>query len=98
MQSDIVATKPLTSTGLFKTQADANCTFRVRIMGIYAVCGSSAGSVVIADGSGGDTLLTMNTPASGGGVDLILPGQGILASSGLHGTVTNTTSITLFYG
>ena len=100
MQTDVKSTKPLTATGAFKTQTDADVTFRARVKAIYAVCGASAGSVVIADGSGGDTLLTVNTPtvADAGTVYIILPDQGILATNGLHGTVTNTASITLFYG
>lgn len=100
MQSDVKSTKPLTATGVFKTQTDANLAFRARVKAIYAVCGASAGSVVIADGSGGAILLTVNTPtvADAGTVYIILPDQGILAENGLHGTVTNTASITLFYG
>lgn len=100
MQTDVKSTQPLTSTGSFVTQSGANCTFRTRIKGIYAVCGSSAGSVVITDGSGGNTLLTLNTPtvANAGSVYMLIPDQGILAETGLYGTVTNTASVTLFYG
>lgn len=100
MQTDVKATKALAATGPFQTQTDVNITFRSRIKGIYAVCGASAGSVVIASGQGGDTLLTLNTPtaANAGSIYMIVPGEGILAENGLYGTVTNTTSITLFYG
>jgi hypothetical protein len=100
MQTDVKSTKPLAATGVFKTQSDANCNFRTRIKGIYAVCGASAGSVVITDGSGGNTLLTLETPtvANAGSVYFLVPDQGILAENGLYGTVTNTASITIFYG
>lgn len=100
MQTDVKSTKPLTSTGVFKTQSNADCTFRARIKGIYAVCGADPGSVTISNGSGGDTLLTLNTPtsANAGTVYMLVPSEGILAESGLYGTVVNTTSITLFYG
>ena len=100
MQTDVKSTKPLTATGSFVTQTDANVTFRTRVKAIYAVCGASAGSVVIADGDGGDTLLTVNTPAvaDAGSVYFLVPDQGILAENGLYGTVTNTASITIFYG
>lgn len=99
MQSDVKATKALAATGPFKTQTDANVA-RARVKSIYAVCGASAGSVVITDGQGGDTLLTLNTPtaANAGFVSLLVPGEGILAENGLYGTVTNTASITIFYG
>lgn len=100
MQTDVKSTKPLAATGVFKTQSDADCTFRTRIKGIYAVCGASVGSVVITDGSGGNTLLTLDTPtvANAGSVYFLVPDQGILADNGLYGTVTNTASITIFYG
>jgi len=100
MQTDVKSTKPLASTGVFKTQSNADCTFRTRIKGIYAVCGTNAGSVVITDGNGGNTLLTVTTPnvADAGTIYFLVPDQGILAENGLYGTVTNTASITIFYG
>jgi hypothetical protein len=100
MQSDVKSTKPLAATGPFKTQTDANVTFRARIKGVYVACGTNAGSVVIADGDGGSTLLTLNVPtvADAGTVYIIVPDQGILAENGLYGTVTNAASVTLFYG
>ena len=100
MQTDVKSTQPLTSTGVFKTQSNADCAFRTRIKGIYCVNGASAGSVVITDGQGGNTLLTLNTPtaANAGSTYMLVPDQGILAENGLYGTVTNTASITLFYG
>ena len=42
MQTDVKSTQPLTSTGAFKDQGGNNLG-RVRIKGIYAVCGASAG-------------------------------------------------------
>ena len=100
MQTDVKSTKPLASTGVFKTQANDDCTFRTRIKGIYAVCGASAGSVVITDGNGGNTLLTINTPtaANAGSLYFLVPDQGILAENGLYATVTNTASTVIFYG
>ena len=100
MQTDVKSTKPLAATGVFKTQSDADCGFRTRIKGVYAVCGVTAGSVTIADGSGGSVLLTLNTPtvADAGTVYFLIPDQGILAENGLYGTVTNAASVTIFYG
>lgn len=98
MQTDVKATAPLTATGAFTTTGAANITFRTRIKAIYAVCGASAGSVVITSGS--ETLFTLNTPtaANAGSMYLIMPGEGILAENGLSGTVTNTASTVIFYG
>ena len=101
MQTDVKVTKPLAATGLFKTQTDADVTFRTRVKGIYVVNGASAGSVVVRDGSGsGSILFTINTSATADTGDFFIPvpGQGVLAENGLHGTVTNTASITIFYG
>lgn len=100
MQTDVKSTKPLEATGVFKTQSNADMAFRTRIKGVFAVCGATAGSVVIADGSGGDVLLTLNTPtvANAGTIYFLVPDQGILAENGLHGTVANTASVTIFYG
>ena len=100
MQYDVFATQPLTATGNFLNQ-NGLAVPRARIKSIYAVNGASAGSVVIRDGSStGPILITFNTPANTttGNSMFLIPGEGILASTGLHGTVTNTTSITLIYG
>lgn len=98
MDTDIKATAPLTSTGAFKTPGNTSVG-RSRVKGAYVECGASAGSVAIADGNGGTTLWTINTPtvANGGAYDIQLPGNGILFSSGPYGTVTNTASVTLFF-
>jgi len=99
MQYDVKASKPLTATGSFLDQSD-NALGRVRIKAIYTVNGASAGSVVISDGDGGTTLITLNTPAvaNDGSSYLLLPGEGILASSAVYGTVTNTASTVVIYG
>ena len=100
MQYDVFATQPLTSTGDFLNQ-NGLAVPRARIKTIYAVNGASAGAVVIRDGSStGPILLTVNTSAvANAGYTIIpLPGEGILASTGLHGTVTNTASMVIFYG
>jgi hypothetical protein len=99
MQTDVKATIPLVATGVFKDQ-NSNNIGRVRVKGVYCVNGASAGSVVITNGNGGTTLATINTPAAAntGSTYLLLPDQGILAENGLYGTVTNTASVTIFYG
>ena len=100
MQSDVKVTKPLTATGAFKTQTDADINFRSRVKGIYIQSGASAGTVVVSDGAGGSVLFTINTPtaANSGNLYIPVPDQGVLAENGLYGTVTNTASITIFYG
>jgi hypothetical protein len=99
MQYDVLATQPLTATGNFLDQ-NGFAIGRARIKSIYAVNGSNAGTVVIRNGATGKILLTLNTPtsATAGFTVWPIPGAGILADDALHGTVTNTTSITLIYG
>lgn len=99
MQTDVKATKSLTATGVFKTQANADIGFRTRIKGIYYTNGATAGSIVITDGQGGATLLSLDTPAAANadGLYMLVPDQGILAENGLYGTLTNVASVVLFY-
>lgn len=100
MQYDVLATKPLTGTGDFKDQGN-NSIQRCRIKTIYAVNGGSAGSVVIREnGASGTVLITVETAANttAGYTIIPIPGEGILCEGNLHGTVTNTTSMTLIYG
>ena len=101
MQTDVLATKPLTATGNFKDQNN-NDIPRCRIKTIYAVNGTDAGSVVIREGGAtGDIIATINTTASNtAGYTIIpVPGEGVLCKVGaLHGTVTNTASMVIFYG
>jgi hypothetical protein len=100
MQYDVLASIPLTATGQAKNQAGQNLG-RVRIKTIYGISGATAGSVVIRDGgTGGDVLITVNTPAKAdsGTFWLPLPGEGILAKTDVHVTVTSIGSVTLIYG
>ena len=94
MQYDVLASAPLTATGQVTDNASSpNDLTRLRIKGLYYVSGATGGS-------GGSILLTMNTPAStaSGANYIIMPGEGILVSTNLHGTVTTTTSVVVFYG
>lgn len=101
MQTDVLATKPLALTGNFKDQANEDIP-RCRVKTIYCKNGTDAGSVVIRQGgSGGSVIMTIETSAaSSAGYTIIpVPGEGVLAKEGaLHGTITNTASVTLFYG
>jgi len=99
MQTDVKATKPLTSTGAF-VDANDNAVGRARIKAVYVHLGATAGSVAFVDGVGGVYLLTINTPtdAQAGWVHIDIPGQGILAKIGLYAALTNVTSAVVFYG
>lgn len=102
MQSDVQASAPLTATGQVTNNAASPQNLgRIRIKSLYVIPGASAGSVVFRDGgSGGTILLTLNTPAvaNAGAYSVIIPGEGILVETDLHGTVTTTSSVVVFYG
>ena len=102
MQSDVQASAPLTATGQVTNNAGTPANLgRIRIKSLYVIPGATAGSVVFRDGgSGGPILLTLNTPAvaNAGAYSVIIPGEGILVETDLHGTVTTTSSVVVFYG
>jgi len=102
MQTDVQASAPLTATGQVTNNAGTPANLgRIRIKGLYVVPGTNAGSVVFRDGgSGGNILMTLNTPAvaNAGAYNIVIPGEGILVETDLHGTVTNTASVVVFYG
>ena len=99
MQTDVLASQVLTADGQFTNQASATIG-RARIKAVYIVPAATAGSVVFKDGgSGGTTVMTLNTVASATQPTyLIFPGEGVLFSTNVHGTVANVGSVTIFYG
>ena len=99
MQTDVLASVPLTNTGQFTNQTPT-ALGRTRVKAVYIVPASSAGSVIFRDGgSGGTTVMTLNTVASATQPTyLIFPGEGVLFSTNVHGTVANVGSVTIFYG
>ena len=71
---------------------------RARLQGLnLLVSNVGAGRLTITDGDGGDTLLDVDFTADDT-YHIVLPGNGILASSGLYvSAATNVTAATLFY-
>lgn len=68
-----------------------------RVRSIYYTANASAGSIVIKDGgSGGTTVITIATPASGYG-SVVIPADGVLCSSNVYVALTNIASATIFY-
>jgi len=99
MQTDVKASVALTSTGQF-TDQNTNALGRVRVKAIYIVPGAVAGSVTLKDGgSGGSTVVVINTVASATQPTYMLfPGQGLLFETNVHGTISNVGSAVVFYG
>jgi hypothetical protein len=99
MQTDVKASAALTSTGNFQDQ-NTNNLGRVRVKAIYIVPTGTAGSVTLKDGgSGGSTVVVINTVASATQpTSLLMPGEGLLFKTSVHGTLSNVGSVVLFYG
>lgn len=71
---------------------------RTRVRGMVIEPGSSAGSVVLLDGgSGGTTIMTINTTALGETFNVFIPAEGVLFATDVYATLTNA-KVTVFYG
>tara|TARA_R110000765_G_scaffold423603_1_gene532721 strand:+ start:1295 stop:1618 length:324 start_codon:yes stop_codon:yes gene_type:complete len=103
-----IKSKTLTSTGAVTTKvtqtATGNSPERIyfapaRVTSIQAVCGASAGSVVLKDnGTGGTTLLDVATPGSATAtVSVDLNSDGMRFPTDCFATLTNVTSVTVLY-
>ena len=99
MTIDVLVSVPLTATGQFTNQTPI-ALGRTRIKSVYMIPTGTAGSVIFKDGgSGGTTVITLNTVASATQPTyLLFPGEGVLFSTNVHGTVANVSSVTIFYG
>lgn len=98
MQTDILASVPLTASGQATDQAASNIG-RCRVKGLYIVPSGTAGSVVLKDGgSGGTTIATFNTVASATQPTyLLFPGEGMLFRTNVYATLTSVGSVTVLY-
>lgn len=101
MQTDVLLTQPLGTSNTFKTQSGA-VLGPCRIKAIYGTAAAAAGTVVLYDGanSSGKPIGTISTPkaADQGTYFLLMPGEGIRASSGVYAALTNVDSVMLVYG
>lgn len=100
MQTDVLASAVRTDDGVLNDQA-GNAIGRAHVKGIRIVpTASTAGSVVFKDGgASGTTRLTLNIFAGTTGADYtLLPGEGLLFTSGIYVDVTTVASVMVFYG
>jgi len=89
MQTDIL-TANLTASGVVSNQ-------RNRIRGLICTPSATAGSVVLSDGNGGLVKISVSTITNGSTFDVEIPGEGVLCLNGIYATLTNITSVTVFY-
>ena len=99
MQTDVLVSVPITSSGQFTDQTPTNLA-RCRVKAVYIVPTATAGSLILRDGgSGGAIKATLNTVASATQPTYILfPGEGLVFQTAVYGAVTNLGSATVFYG
>ena len=99
MQTDVLVSVPITSSGQFTDQAPTDLA-RCRVKAVYIIPTATAGSLVLRDGgSGGAVKATLNTVASASQPTYILfPGEGLVFQTAVYGAVTNLGSATIFYG
>ena len=89
MQTDIKAVS-LAASGTAFNQ-------RTRVRGALIEPGGSAGSVVFKDGgSGGTTVMTINTTANGETFSVVVPADGIVFQTDVYVTLSNA-KVTVFY-
>lgn len=92
MSKTDVSAATATATGVIVNQP-------ARVKSIYFVSAASAGSLVFRNGgAGGNTLMTIDTPAGIGDVSVYIPEDGVRFPTNVHVTMTNVTSLTVFYG
>lgn len=99
MQTDVLASVPITASGQFTDQAATSLT-RCRVKAIYIVPTGTAGSLILRDGGSSSTIkATINTVASATQPTyMLLPGEGLLFQTAVYGTVLNLGFATIFYG
>ena len=94
MQTDVKASYVESASSVFGGTA--------RVKGIYAVAAAGAAVLELADGgASGTVLLKLGVPASATAnpVFIPVPGEGIQFKTSIYAkTMTNVTSITVFYG
>jgi|TARA_R100000951_G_scaffold77906_1_gene65765 hypothetical protein len=70
---------------------------RSRVASISITTSGSAGSVELKNGASGTVQLKIVTDANSSMHDVVIPGDGILFGSEVYCTLTNVTSVTVFY-
>lgn len=84
-----------------KTASDDAIAGRTRVAAIYYTCTDTASSFSLKNGTtaGATALVTINSPAAAGAVDLIFPDMGVLFENGVYIDLAdaNIESVTLFF-
>jgi hypothetical protein len=69
-----------------------------RVIAVHAVCAGSAGTILLKDGTGGETRFDIDTPASATAmVETYIGDEGIRFTDKVHCNLTNITSISIIF-
>lgn len=93
MQTDVKATAiaaAATNSAVFAGRA--------RIKGMVVSVPAAGGTMSLKNGSGGTTMFSFVAPAVAGAVNILIPGEGILCTSGIYATTPADMTVTVFYG
>ena len=99
MQTDILASTPLTASGQVQDQNAGNLG-RTRVRGIYIVPTGTAGTVILYDGTSTSTpkRITLNTVASATQPTYLwFPAEGMLFTTNVYAALSNVGYVTIFY-
>ena len=94
MQYDVKSTHLNASGSVFADRA------RIKGFSICAVA-STAGTLLLKDGgSGGATVVEVDIPSNSNpnSFYVSVPGEGVLCKTNIYATLTNISSVTVFYG
>ena len=69
-----------------------------RIKGMVVSVPAAGGTLSLKNGSGGTTVFSFVAPAVAGSVNIVVPGEGILCTSGIYATTPADMTVTVFYG
>jgi hypothetical protein len=71
----------------------------VRLKGYQCLSGGNAGDIIFTDGAGGTERLRFNIPNNTNNpFSNLIPGEGILFTTGIYVTVPTGAKVTIFYG
>jgi hypothetical protein len=71
---------------------------RSRVQGIYFVSDSVPGSIELRSGGvTGELVVSLATPGDSSSDNVILPDAGLLFKDGVHATIADVESVTLFF-
>jgi hypothetical protein len=99
MQSDILASTPLSASGQVQDQ-NANNLGRTRIRGVYIVPSGTAGTVTLYNGTStsDQKRMTLNTVASATQPTYLwFPAEGMVFTTSVYAALSNVGYVTFFY-